>query len=104
RPLLRHGYVEQRIAAGGGAGQLARFEEPDHSVLAVEAWGAAHLAAAQPSHGLGQQLAADPADLLERGAQQDLQLGAEGGDQRGEPGLDGLRTRADLVDLAEYLG
>src|SRR5215207_5273320 len=52
----------------------------------------------------GSALGAAPPDLVQRGTGEDLQLGAERGDQLVEFPLDLLAPRPHLVDLAEDLG
>ena len=89
------GSVEQRVRRRRPqVGELLRLEEPDHAVLAVVA-GRTHLAAAQPADRLARsQLAAGPADLVQRHVLQDLQLRPERGDQPAHLGLAPSSTAA----------
>ena len=98
----RRRQVEQRVR--GDRADLARVEQPDDAVLAVEARRAANVTGAQPPDRLTEQLAADSPDVVERCLAEHVQLGAEGGDERIEPSTDRPAARTDAVDLAQDLG
>src|SRR5262249_9234167 len=74
------------------------------AVFAVEPWGAPHVAGAQPGDGLGEQFAADAADVLDRGLAQHVQLRPESRDELVDALDDGFAPGPDVLDLAQDLG